>query len=101
MKKGHNLPNRLVTGKRNRPEPAEPPTIRGGGGGKIDTNIKDINWTPAKLRIVATILLAPMVTAIIVSFNVGNILIGLVLIGLLIFVGLIYLALRYIEQNEF
>jgi hypothetical protein len=101
MKKGHNLPDRLVKGKSNQPRPAEPPAVSGQGGGKISTNVKDINWTPAKLRIVATILLAPMVTAIIVSFNVGNILIGLVLIGLLMFVGFIYLALRYIEQNEF
>ena len=103
MKKGqgHNLPNRLVKGKLNKSQPAEAPTINAGGGGSINTGLKDINWTTAKLRIVATILLAPVVSAIIISFNAGNSLVGLILIGLLIFVGLMYLTLRYIDRNEF
>ena len=97
--KEHNLPDRIVKGKSNPSEVQAPKTS--GAGGRINTSLSEINWTPAKVRIVLTVLLAPVVTAIIVSFNAGNILIGFVLIGLIIFVGAIYLALRYIEKNEF
>lgn len=97
--KEHNLPKKLVSGKSNQFEAKVPKS--GGTGGRIDTSLNDINWTPAKIRIVLTVLLAPVITAIIVSFNAGNILISLVLIGLIIFVGVLYLALRYIDQNEF
>jgi type IV secretory pathway TrbL component len=98
----HNLPKRLVRGKTYKSQEAKAPSI-GGSGGMIDTRLRDIdiNWTPAKLRIVMTVLIAPVVTAIIVSFNAGNILVGLILIGLILFVGLMYLALRYIDGNEF
>ena len=98
--KGHNLPKRLVRGKIDKSQEAKAPHISGSGG-NIDTRLREINWTPAKLRIVMTVLIAPVVTAIIVSFNAGNILVGLILIGLIIFVGLMYLALRYIDGNEF
>ena len=94
-----NLPKKLVNGKSKQFE-AKAPNI-GGSGGRIDTSLSDINWTPAKIRIVMTVLIAPIITAIIVSFNAGNILISLVLTGLIIFVGLLYLALRYIDRNEF
>ncbi len=97
--KENNLPDRLVKGKSNQSE-IQAPKISGAGG-SINTSLSEINWTPAKIRIVLTVLLAPVITAIIVSFNSGNILIGFVLIGLIVFVGTIYLALRYIEQNEF
>ena len=98
--KEDNLPDRLVRGKSKQPQQIKVPKS-GGTGGSINTSLSDINWTPAKLRIVMTVLLAPIVTAIIVSFNAGNLLISLVLIGLIVFVGVLYLALRYIDQNEF
>ena len=96
----YNLPKRLVRGKIDKSQEAKVPTI-GGAGGNINTQLRDIEWTPAKLRIVMTVLIAPVITAIIVSFNAGNILVGLILIGLIIFVGLMYLALGYIDRNEF
>lgn len=99
MKKKHNLPNRLVKGKSGQAG-FEAPTL-GGHGGRVETNLKDIHWTPAKLGIVSTVLLAPFTFAIVVSFQAGNSLIGIVLIGLGLFVGLIYLALRFIENNDF
>lgn len=97
--KEHNLPEKIVRGKSGQSEARAPKTSQ--AGGRIDTSLKDINWTPAKLRIVMTVLIAPVVTVTIVSFNAGNIFISLVLIGLIIFVGLLYLALRYIDRNEF
>ena len=98
--KGHNLPKRLVRGKIDKSQEAKAPHISGSGG-NIDTRLREINWTPAKIRIVLTVLLAPIVTAIVVSFNAGNLLIALVLIGLIIFVGLLYWTVRYIDRNEF
>ena len=98
--KEHNLPDRLVKGKTNKSQEARVPTASGAGG-RINTGFADINWTPAKIRIVLTVLLAPVITVIIISFNSGNIFISLVLIGLIIFVGLLYLTLRYIDKNEF
>jgi hypothetical protein len=98
MKDKHNLPKRLVRGKTGQQE-AKAPII--GGGGRIDTSLKDINWTPAKLGIVSTVLLAPFTFAIVVAFHSGNALVGLILVGLGVFVGLLYLALRYIDNNEF
>ena len=98
MTKKNNLPKRLVTGKSGRQE-TKVPTI--GGRGRIDMNLKDIHWTPAKLSIVSTVLLAPLTLAIVLSFQVGNSLVGIILIGLGLFVGLIYLALRFIENNDF
>ena len=94
-----NLPKKLVSGKSNQSEAKAPK--HGGTGGRIDTSLNDINWTPAKIRIVLTVLLAPIVTAIIVSFNAGNLPIALVLIGLIIFVGVLYWTVRYIDRNEF
>ena len=98
MKEKNNLPNRLVKGKTGQKE-AKVPTI--GGRGRINTNFQDIHWTPAKLGIVSTVLLAPLTFAIIVTFQSGSTLFGLILIGLGIFVGLMYLALRYIDNNDF
>lgn len=98
MKEKQNLPDRLVRGKARQQE-AKVPIV--GGRGRIDTNFKDIRWTPAKLGIVSTVLLAPFTFAIVVSFQVGNTLVGLILLGLGIFVGLMYLALRYIDNNDF
>ena len=100
MKKDYNLPARLVKGKSGQQE-VKVPAAAPGGGGRVDTNWKDIHWTPAKLGIVSTVLLAPLTFAIVVSFQAGNSLIGIVLIGLGLFVGLMYLALRFIENNEF
>ena len=98
--KEHNLPDRLVKGKTNKSQEAVVPTASSSGG-RINTSFSEINWTPAKIRIVLTVLLAPVITAIIITFNSGNIFISLVLIGLIIFVGLLYLTLRYIDKNEF
>ena len=97
--KKHNLPKRLHIGKTNGSQEAKVPMI--GGTGQIGTNWKDIHWTPAKISLVSSIILAPITFAIVVSFKVGNILVGLILIGALVFMGLMYLALRYIEGNEF
>ena len=98
MKEKNNLPNRLVRGKANQQE-TKVPTI--GGRGRIDTSLKDINWTPAKLSIVSTVLLAPFTFAIVVSFQSGNALIGVLLIGVGVLVGSLYLILRYIDNNDF
>lgn len=99
MKKKYNLPNRLVKGKSGQ-SPAKVPDISGNGG-RIEVNLKDINWTPSKLGIVSTVLLAPFTLAIVLSFQAGKGLIGVILLGIGLFVGLMYLALRYIENNEF
>ena len=99
MKEKHNLPDRLVKGKSGQAG-FEAPTF-GGQGGRIQTNLKNIHWTPAKLGIVSTALLAPFTFVIVVSFQAGNSLVGIILIFVAILVGLMYLALRYIENNEF
>lgn len=99
MKEKHNLPKKIKKGKSGQAG-FEAPGL-GGRGGKIETNWKDIHWTPAKLGIVSTVLLAPFTFAIVVSFQAGNSLIGIVLIFIAMLVGLMYLALRYIENNEF
>ena len=90
------LPKKLNLGKVGRSQEAKVPT--GLGGGKIETNWKDINWTPAKLVIVVAVLGIPFLIAIIISFMVGNNLIAGTLIGIAVFVGLMFLALRFIEQ---
>ena len=96
----HNLPKRLVKGKIDKSQEAKAPNISGAGG-RIDTSLRDINWTPAKMRIAMVVLIAPVVSASTIAFNAGNILVGLILIGLIIFVGAMYLALRYIDRSEF
>ena len=98
--KKHHVPKKLVQGKTGKSIGAEPPRLAGRGG-NINTSLRDIHWTPAKLSIVSTALLAPFTFVIIVAFNAGNTLVGTILIGLAVFVGLMYLALRYIENNEF
>ena len=90
------LPKKLNLGRIAKSQPAKVP--KGLGRGKIETNWKDINWTPTKLVIVIAVLGIPYLVAIIISFMVGNNLIGGTLVGLAIFVGLMFLALRFIEQ---
>ncbi|MDJ0567679.1 MAG: hypothetical protein QNJ53_01415 [Pleurocapsa sp. MO_192.B19] len=90
------IPKKLIQGKTARSQEAK--IIAGGGGGRIDTNLKDINWTPTKLAIVIAVLGIPYLIAIIVSFMVGNNLIAGTLICLAIFVGLMFFALRFIER---
>lgn len=91
------IPKKLIQGKTARSQEAK--IIGGGrGGGRIDTNLKDINWTPTKLAIVIAVLGIPYLIAIIVSFMVGNNLIAGTLICLAIFVGLMFFALRFIER---
>ncbi len=95
----HKLPKKLVQGKVAKSQKVEVPII--GGAGKIETNWKDIHWTPVKLSIVLAVLVIPFLAAIAIAFRTGNSLVGVLLIGLIVFVGLMYLALRYIEENEF
>lgn len=95
----HDLPKKLRQGKSGK-QGFQAPTL-GGHGGSVKTDLQDIHWTPAKLGIVGTILLAPFTFAIIVSFQAGNSLVGAVLIVIGLLVGLLYLALRFIENNEF
>ena len=95
----HNLPKKIVKGRSGKQE-FKAPTL-GGHGGRVQTDLKEIHWTPAKLGIVGTALLAPFTFAIVVSFQSGNGLIGVVLLLIGLLVGLLYLALRYIENNEF
>ena len=90
------LPKKLNLGGSRQSRQAKEPTI--GGGGRIETNWKDINWTPTKLVIVIAVLGIPYLIAIIISFMVGNNLIAGTLVCLAIFVGLMFLALRFIEQ---
>ncbi|MEM8673043.1 MAG: hypothetical protein AAGF83_04120 [Cyanobacteria bacterium P01_G01_bin.67] len=97
--KKHNLPKRLVKGGSKKSHSAKLPEMV--KGGKIATNLKDINWTPTKLSVVSFAILAPISFTIVLCFKAGNIMVGSVLIGLIVFMGLILLALRYIEQNEF
>lgn len=97
----HKLPNRIKMGQTNRRPAPSPPTV-GGGQGRIETiNLPEINWTPAKLRIVTAFLTIPFILVLIWTFKSGSVLIGLILCGMAIFVGLMYLALRYIENNDF
>lgn len=95
----HNLPKKLRQGRTGK-QGFHAPTL-GGHGGRVQTDLKEIHWTPAKLGIVGTVLLAPYTFAIIVSFQAGNSLIGAVLILIGLLVGFLYLALRFIENNEF
>ncbi len=97
MTKKNNLPKKLVAGKSERQE-TKVPTV--GGRGRIDVKLKDIHWTPTKLSIASTVLLAPLTLAIVLSFQAGNSLVAIILIGLGLFVGLMYLALRFIENND-
>ncbi|MGL5943970.1 MAG: hypothetical protein ACRC2S_27100 [Waterburya sp.] len=98
-KKKPNLPKQLIQGKAGRAE-AKVPSASGGDGG-IDTNWKDINWTPKKLSLAIAFLSIPYLIAVIGTFRSGNILIAMVLVGLGLFVGLLYLALRMIEKGDF
>ena len=99
-KKRHKVPKKLIQGKTNRSQPAKIASLERRGG-KILTNLPDIDWNAPKLTIVSVAILAPITFAIVLSFKAGNIFIALVLIGIIVFMGLIYLALRYIEDNEF
>ena len=72
-----------------------------GGGGQINTNWKNIEWTPKKLVTVTLILVAPYIVAVIGCFMAGSHLFGYILIGLAFFMGLILLALRAIDQSDF
>ena len=90
------LPKKLNLGGTRQSQEAKVPT--GLGGGKIETNWKDINWTPTKLGMVIVALGIPYLVAIVVCFAVGNNLIAGTLIGLGVLVGLMFLALRFIEQ---
>ncbi|MGB5712718.1 MAG: hypothetical protein WBM44_17625, partial [Waterburya sp.] len=92
--KGNNLPKRLVRGGIKRSQEAKVPDAKGGKG-QIATNWKEIHWTPIKLSVASTIILAPISCAIVLSFKAGNSLVGIILIGLLVFMGLMYWALRY------
>lgn len=96
-KKKRQLPQKLNLGRIARSQEANAPgkLVR---GGRIETNWKDINWTPTKLVMVIAVLGIPYLIAIIISFMVGNNLIGGTLVGLAILVGLMFLALRFIEQ---
>ena len=90
------LPKKLNLGGTRQSQEAKEPII--GGGGRIETNWKDIDWTPTKLGIVLAALGIPYSIAIVVCFAVGNNLIAGTLIGLAVFIGLMFLALRFIEQ---
>ena len=98
--KKHNLPKRLIRVNTKSSQEAKVPVARGGNG-SINTNLSDIRWTPARLSVASTIILAPISFAIVVSFKAGNALVGIILIGALVMMGLMYLAVRYIERNEF
>ncbi|WP_019507959.1 hypothetical protein [Pleurocapsa sp. PCC 7319] len=90
------LPKKLNLGRIARSQEAKAP--KGVEKGKIETNWKDINWTPTKLGMVIVALGIPYLVAIVVCFAVGNNLIAGTLIGIAVLVGLMFLALRFIEQ---
>jgi hypothetical protein len=97
-KKKPKLPTQIIQGKAAR---AEAKISTGGKYGNIQTNWKDINWTPKKLSLAIAFLSIPYLTAMIATFRSGHILIFILLIGMGVFVGLLYLALRMIEKEDF
>lgn len=99
--KNPKLPKQIVQGKTAKSIEARPPSGAGGGGGNIETNWKDINWTRKKLTLAIAFLSIPYIIAIIGTFKSGHLLITAILIGLGVFVGLLYLALKIIENNTF
>ncbi|BAZ43357.1 hypothetical protein NIES4102_03570 [Chondrocystis sp. NIES-4102] len=95
------LPKHLVQGKTAKSIEAVVPVATGGGGGHIETNWKDINWTRKKLTLAIAFLSIPYIIAIISTLKSGHLLITAILIGLGVFVGLLYLALKIIQNNTF
>ena len=86
-------------GKTGQPQNRAP--MLGGGGGQIDTKLRDIKWTPKKLAIAFAVLGIPFLIVILLIFKSGATMFGLVFVGLAVFMGLMYLALRFIDNNEF
>ena len=68
------------------------------GGGGINTNLQDINWTPKKLILTIALLGIPYGGIVLACFIAGINIIAYVLIGLAIFVGLLFLILRLIDR---
>ncbi|MGF1541903.1 MAG: hypothetical protein ACFCU5_15885 [Pleurocapsa sp.] len=68
------------------------------GGGAINTNIQDINWTPKKLILTITLLGIPYGGIVLACFIAGINIIAYMLIGLAIFVGILFLIVRSLEQ---
>ncbi len=94
------IPRKINMGKTGRSQDRQPPTF-GGRGGRIDTSLKDINWTPSKLALASAVLGIPFLLVVVLMFRSGNGVFGGFLIGIAMFVGLMYLTLRYIDKNEF
>ena len=99
MSEKNYLPKKLIQGKTNHSQEAKVPEL--GGQSQIQTNWKDINWTPAKLAIVLPILIVPFLIGVVSVIRTGNLLVTVLFIGLVIFVGLMYLLLRYLDKNDF
>lgn len=72
-----------------------------GGKGRINTNWKDINWTPKKRITVISVLAFPYTVAVIACFSAGINLIGYILLGLAALFAMVILALYFIDQSDF
>lgn len=96
----HNVPKEFRLGQGKQSREAKPP-VAAGGAGNINTNLKEIKWTPSKLAITVAALSLPYLIAVIGSFLAGNYLVGFIFLGIGAFVIGIYLLLRYIERADF
>ncbi len=76
------------------------PPVLGGGGGRIQTNFSEIQWTPKKKAIVTAVLGFPYGFATVVCFGTGVYIGGYILLGLLVLMGLVLLTLRLIDRGE-
>ena len=93
-------PNKKIVQGRSRPIDRKFPR-HGGTGGRINTNLPDINWTQKKLVLTIALLGVPYVVAILACFITGINLIAYLLIGIAILVGLLVLAIRFIDRQDF
>ncbi|MEM8830083.1 MAG: hypothetical protein AAGE96_12100 [Cyanobacteria bacterium P01_G01_bin.19] len=99
-KNKHNLPKHLRLGKTAKSQEAKTPKGTSNGG-RIVTNLQEINWTRNKLTLTIIALSTPYLIATVGSFAVGNSLVGFIFIGLGVLVIGMYLLLRYIERSDF
>lgn len=75
------------------------PTTRRSRGG-VSTKWKDIKWTKKGAIIATSLLLAPYLGAVIVTFLLGMTIVTGLLIGVAIILGLIVALLRWIDKAE-
>lgn len=90
---------KIRLGRSTNPDKRNPPPSL--GKGRIETNWRDIDWTPKKSIIVSTVLMIPYLVAVIGCFVARIYFMGYALVGLAILMGLLIWVLRTLDREDF